>query len=116
MKPIGLKFKNRKLNPFTGRTSGELMIVHQCTNCGEISANRIAGDDDPQQIVKLLEEPGEQTKETLDWLRTSGLILLTQKDRREVLTTLFGDDYPKAENEKPFGVKQKKPAATGVLA
>lgn len=55
MMPIGLKFKDLKENPFTGRVHGELMVVHACLGCGKISANRIAGDDNSYQLLKLLD-------------------------------------------------------------
>ncbi|CAL9531688.1 RNHCP domain-containing protein [Streptomyces sp. enrichment culture] len=39
------------------RTDGEWMIIHQCTSCGELSANRIAGDDNPLALVRLALRP-----------------------------------------------------------
>ena len=63
MKPIGLTFKK----------DGELMIVHKCLNCGKISRNRIAGDDNPYAIVPLSNE----------------------EDKQAVLTILYGYDYQK---------------------
>jgi len=44
MKPIGL----------TTKKDGEIMIVHRCEKCGKISNNRIAGDDDTDKIIALL--------------------------------------------------------------
>ena len=87
MKPIGLTFKNVKTNPFTDRTSGELMIVHLCLNCGKISCNRIAGDDNSYAIISLLDN---STK-----LSSRGVRLLTQKDKQEVLIALYGYGYQK---------------------
>jgi hypothetical protein len=77
MKPIGLSYKK----------DGELMIVHQCLNCGKISPNRIAGDDNSYNIVSLLEESNRPTN--------SNIRLLTQEDKEMVLTTLYGYDYQK---------------------
>jgi len=85
MKPIGLTLKNIKINPYTGRTGGELMIVHQCLNCGRISSNRIAGDDNPHVITCLLEN---STK-----LNHQSIPLLTQEDKPRVLTALYGYEY-----------------------
>lgn len=84
MKPVGLTLKDVNYNPFTKRTSGELMLVHLCLNCGRISCNRIAGDDNPDSILSLLENPVEQQE----------VRLLTQKDREQVLTALFGYNHP----------------------
>ncbi|MFF0745158.1 RNHCP domain-containing protein [Streptomyces sp. NPDC004111] len=39
------------------RPDGEWMIIHQCTACGELSANRIAGDDSPLALVRLALRP-----------------------------------------------------------
>jgi hypothetical protein len=58
MQPIGLTLKNREANPFTGRTSGELMIVHYCQKCSIYSANRIAGDDNVYAIEAILDMEG----------------------------------------------------------
>ncbi|MEU8699085.1 RNHCP domain-containing protein [Streptomyces sp. NPDC048680] len=44
------------------RPDGEWLIIHQCLSCGELSANRIAGDDNPLALVRLalrpLRDPG----------------------------------------------------------
>lgn len=92
MKPIGLSFKNQKLNPYTGRISGELTIVHQCVDCGRISSNRIAGDDNPLQTLRLLEEPKKLNKDVVNELGSVGIKLLTREDREEVAVALFGYD------------------------
>jgi len=84
MQPIGLTLKDEKYNPFTHRTSGELMIVHLCMKCNRISCNRIAGDDYPDSILSLLEESGQ----------TSGITMLTLADKEQVLTALFGYNHP----------------------
>ncbi|WP_106401362.1 RNHCP domain-containing protein [Actinocorallia populi] len=39
------------------RPDGEWMIVHQCAACGELSANRIAGDDNALALVRLALRP-----------------------------------------------------------
>ncbi len=87
MKPIGLTLKNIRTDPYTGRTSGELMIVHQCLSCGRISCNRIAGDDNPHAVISLLDN---STK-----LSSRDIRLLTQDDKQEVFTSLYGYDYQK---------------------
>ncbi|MFB7032818.1 RNHCP domain-containing protein, partial [Streptomyces sp. NPDC056295] len=35
------------------RPDGEWMIIHECVSCGELSVNRIAGDDNPLALVRL---------------------------------------------------------------
>ncbi|MBW1602619.1 RNHCP domain-containing protein [Streptomyces sp. JJ66] len=39
------------------RPDGEWMIIHECASCGELSANRIAGDDSPLALVRLALRP-----------------------------------------------------------
>ncbi|GHB45346.1 hypothetical protein GCM10010377_40150 [Streptomyces viridiviolaceus] len=39
------------------RPDGEWLIVHQCLTCGELSANRIAGDDNALVLVRLALRP-----------------------------------------------------------
>ncbi|MFE1790046.1 RNHCP domain-containing protein [Streptomyces sp. NPDC059525] len=39
------------------RTDDEWMIIHQCATCGELSANRIAGDDNPLALLRLALRP-----------------------------------------------------------
>lgn len=82
MQPIGLTLKNVVTNPFTGRTSGELMIVHRCMRCERVSHNRIAGDDYPDAIIELLS--------TADQCNHN---LLTKSDTETVLIALFGYNY-----------------------
>ena len=55
MSPVGLtlKLSRKKYNPFT---QGELMLVHRCVDCGKLSINRIAADDDPQHILNVLHQ------------------------------------------------------------
>ncbi|MFF2007542.1 RNHCP domain-containing protein [Streptomyces sp. NPDC058195] len=39
------------------RADGEWTVIHQCVSCGELSANRIAGDDNPLTLVRLALRP-----------------------------------------------------------
>jgi len=53
MGPIALTSKRSRNKYGSGR--GELMLVHQCTNCEEVSINRIAADDDPDALLEVFE-------------------------------------------------------------
>lgn len=86
MKPIGLKYKNPEINSYTGGVTGELMIIHQCSNCGHFSSNRVAGDDNPYEILDLLKDPFQIGK-------IDNMDLLTMENKNEVLCALFGYDY-----------------------
>ncbi|GAA1694489.1 hypothetical protein GCM10009830_47840 [Glycomyces endophyticus] len=43
------------------RPDGEWMIVHQCLSCGELSSNRIAGDDNALALMRLALRPLQDT-------------------------------------------------------
>lgn len=43
------------------KSGGELAIIHRCSRCGELVANRIAGDDSPaalRTLARQVAEPG----------------------------------------------------------
>src|SRR5512138_335612 len=54
MKPVALTVK-RTHNKYGngGNSRGELMLVHQCVECGKISANRIAADDIADFVLEI---------------------------------------------------------------
>ena len=93
MKPIGLTLKDIRISPRTGRAGGELMIVHLCLNCGRISCNRIAGDDNAQAIIRVLEGSAHIDGEILARLDQLGISILSADDRPDVLTALYGYAY-----------------------
>lgn len=39
------------------RPDGEWMLIHLCLTCGELSANRIAGDDNALALIRLALRP-----------------------------------------------------------
>jgi hypothetical protein len=39
------------------RSDGEWMIIHRCVTCDGLSANRIAGDDNPLALIRLALRP-----------------------------------------------------------
>jgi DNA-directed RNA polymerase subunit RPC12/RpoP len=50
MQPVALTCKRSRNKYSRGR--GELMLVHLCTGCGEVSINRIAADDDAETLLE----------------------------------------------------------------
>src|SRR5690349_24303189 len=50
MKPVGLTMKTGR-NKYKRDTRGELMLIHQCSDCMIVSINRIAADDEPDKIL-----------------------------------------------------------------
>src|SRR5688500_3395418 len=49
MRAIGLTMKAGR-NKYQPDSRGELMLIHQCTDCGALSINRIAADDDSDTV------------------------------------------------------------------
>ena len=90
MKPIGLTFKKEGFDKYGNPRQGELMVIHQCQECGQISINRLAADDDTQMVLKIFANYKNLNEETLNRLKVEGIGLLTEKDKNEVMTQLFG--------------------------
>ena len=82
MKPVGLTLK-RVRNKY-GRPLGELMLVHRCVECGKLSINRVAADDDDDAMLELIEQT------SLAELEAAGIQPLTATDLARVREQLFG--------------------------
>jgi hypothetical protein len=39
------------------KRDGEWALIHRCTSCGRLRANRIAGDDSPWAMMSLAAQP-----------------------------------------------------------
>jgi len=90
MEPIGFTFKKEGFDKYGKPRQGELMIIHQCQDCGQISINRIAADDEQATILKIFENSKELEKEILTKLKQEGIRLLSGQDEKEIRTQLFG--------------------------
>lgn len=83
-------FKYSQVNPFTGRSSGDLMIIHVCLSCGKISSNRIAGDDNEYMILSILNDSSFVSHAVKIGLLQRGITMLSQTDKNDVEAALFG--------------------------
>jgi len=88
MRPIGLTFKHEGI----GKT-GELMLVHYCTQCEKISINRLARDDFEPTILEVFAESLNLSQALCALCEQAGIYLLTQADSKELHTQLFGANY-----------------------
>jgi len=95
MKPIGLTFKHEGVDKYGIPRQGELMLIHECVNCGKISINRIAGDDNPEAILKVFEESQGLDPEKRSQLERDDIEVLSRELREEILTQLFGKNFKK---------------------
>jgi hypothetical protein len=88
MKPIGLTVKST--NKKYGSGQGELMLIHQCTECDTLSINRIAADDIPQTVFSVYEASLRLDIPTQTRLDANGIRALTIVDGEMVRNQLFG--------------------------
>lgn len=51
------------------RTDGEWAVIHRCCECGDLSSNRIAADDNPALLISLAAKPLASPPFPLDRLR-----------------------------------------------
>ena len=89
MKPVGLTMKKGR-NKYQRDARGELMLIHQCTECKTLSINRIAADDDSETVMAIFQEsllPGRQFHALC---QEYGILMLKTENTRIVYTQLYG--------------------------
>ena len=89
MSPIGLTMKKSR-NKYQRDLRGELMLVHQCTDCGTLSINRIAADDDSETVLAVYQESLKPGQLTHALCREHGILMLSEHDLNVVRTQLYG--------------------------
>ncbi len=89
MQPIGLTMKPGR-NKYACCSVGELMLVHQCGDCGKFSINRIAADDQAERLMALFHASIGLDEPQRSLLIESGIRLLTGDDAGLVERQLFG--------------------------
>ena len=93
MRPLGLTVK-RSNKKYKQLGSGELMLVHICTDCGRVSLNRIAADDDVDCLLEAYERSLGLDRSMRSSLGHSGIQLLNVMDGGSVRRALFGRSEP----------------------
>ena len=88
MYPVGLTLK-RERNKYTA-DSGELMLIHFCKECGQVSANRIAADDSTEELLLVFENTALLTRQVCEALRIAKIDWLPQTKADIVHLRLFG--------------------------
>lgn len=89
MAPVGLTLK-RNQDKYHGDHPGELMLVHRCVDCGALSINRIAADDDPQTLLMIFEHSLSWKTRQFVREKTNEIDLLQDEDRYLLYSRLFG--------------------------
>ena len=91
MKPIGLTMKKSR-NKYRLESRGELMLVHECTECRTLSINRIAADDDPENILIIFEDSFLYGQPMRQLCEEQGIVMLSQEATEMVYIQLFGQN------------------------
>lgn len=90
MHPVGLALK-RDNNKYASH-SGELMVIHLCEDCGQVSANRIAADDCAETLLAVFEDTALLTADVRASLRDAGIEWLTEDKIHLVYRRLYGTE------------------------
>jgi DNA-directed RNA polymerase subunit RPC12/RpoP len=93
MQPLGLALKHTP-KKYSRPGSGELMLVHVCTDCGRIALNRIAADDDVDQLLETFERSFSLDRFSRRNLADAGIRILARSDGDLVRASLLGWDAP----------------------
>jgi len=89
MEPIGVTLK-RTRKKYGMAQYGELMLIHQCVDCGRLSVNRIAADDDANLIFDLYKTALQLDPLVKAELEASNIHSLGEKEEPIVRAQLFG--------------------------
>jgi len=91
MKPIGLTMKKSR-NKYRLGERGELMLVHECTECGTLSINRIAADDDPENIQTIFQDSFLYGDPMRQLCEGHGIIMLSVEATEMIRKQLYGQN------------------------
>ena len=83
MRPVGLTLKASH-NKY-GSDDGELMLIHHCLGCGKFSINRIAADDNAEQLLVVFETSAALEQDLRVDLARQGIRPLNPHDLNLVL-------------------------------
>ncbi len=88
MRPIGLTLKASH-NKY-GSDDGELMLIHLCLGCGVLSINRIAADDNAEQLLAVFETSAGLERDLRVDIARQYIRLLNPDNLNLVLMRLYG--------------------------
>jgi hypothetical protein len=89
MQPIGLTVK-RNRNKYGPGGFGELMLIHRCNDCGKLSINRIASDDQADRLMELYRGSRSLQGDILGQLEAESIQLLQAEDKELINSQLWG--------------------------
>ena len=89
MKPVALTMKLGR-NKYQREARGELMLIHQCSECNTLSINRIAADDDSGAVMAIFQESLSLGHSFQVFCQEQGIVILKAEDAKTVYTQLYG--------------------------
>lgn len=89
MKPLGLTLKMGR-NKYRREARGELMLVHECSECKALSINRIAADDDSGTIMAVFQESLALSQQIHERCQEHGIVMLKADDAKILHVQLYG--------------------------
>lgn len=89
MRPIGLTVKPTR-NKYARNSCGELMLIHQCNDCGKLSINRLAADDLTEVLRTIYHASLNLDEPTRNLLEQAGIHPLINTDEAILLSQLYG--------------------------
>ncbi|MDD4930804.1 MAG: RNHCP domain-containing protein [Candidatus Colwellbacteria bacterium] len=93
MDPVGLTLKHEGTDKYGRPKKGEVMIVHRCRVCGEVSINRMAADDDEREILNMFASSSSMAEAERENFKKRGIRILDDGDKDEVYVQLFGKGF-----------------------
>lgn len=69
---------------------GELMLIHECSECKTLSINRIAADDDSATVMTIFQQSISPRHNLHTLCQENGIIILKAEDSEIVRTQLYG--------------------------
>ena len=68
------------------------MLIHACMECGSLSINRIAADDDSESLLEVFNASLQNSYQLRTRSETDGIIMLDAEDDELVHIQLFGQN------------------------
>ena len=88
MQPVALSSKQSHKK--YGNHFGELMLIHRCVDCGRVSINRIAADDDAENIMSIFISSLKMHLIEKSTLTGMGIWVLSREHEALIRLRLFG--------------------------
>jgi hypothetical protein len=89
MKPVGLTIKKTR-KKYGSEKQGEMMLIHQCVECGRVSINRIAADDISDNVMDVYRQWLELDEAQREAISQGEVEALDEDDEELVRSRLFG--------------------------